>query len=377
MMEQVVYETSKLKQERATPVVGSPATPLRRARLQKARNSPKLKHHPFSVGHGDSSEEEDGNDPMGVAGSDTVHKQTKQTGSGCGVSGGPKSATATPSGSQVGGSTVVSGAAVTGTGPPPTEAGRKFSSSNTKRIAIGKLQAVEAFSKPLHHGATPSLIDANESRHESLETRKEHLTTPQNKVVKQYSDSETLHQRRMEGEEGGDKGSATPLRVGFYEIERTIGRGNFAIVKLARHRITRTEVAIKIIDKSKLDKVNLEKVYREVQVLKLLDHPHIIKLYQVMETKNLLYLVSEYASQGEIFGKWLSNNKPSIFILIESIIVVVGSDIIVSSFLTTNDDAKEFQVLLTSRKYISITILSFEELARGSFFPLCNINIIC
>ena len=63
------------------------------------------------------------------------------------------------------------------------------------------------------------------------------------------------------------------------------------------------QVAIKIIDKSKLDKVNLEKVYREVQVLKLLDHPHIIKLYQVMETKNLLYLVSEYASQGEIFGK--------------------------------------------------------------------------
>ena len=130
------------------------------------------------------------------------------------------------------------------------------------------------------------------------------------------------------------------------------------------------QVAIKIIDKSKLDKVNLEKVYREVQVLKLLDHPHIIKLYQVMETKNLLYLVSEYASQGEIFGKWLSNNKPSIFILIESIIVVVGSDIIVSSFLTTNDDAKEFQVLLTSRKYISITILSFEELARGSFISV-------
>ena len=105
-------------------------------------------------------------------------------------------------------------------------------------------------------------------------------------------------------------------------------------------------------------------------MLKLLDHPHIIKLYQVMETKNLLYLVSEYASQGEIFGKWQSNNKPSIFILIESIIVVVGSDIIVSSFLTTNDDAKEFQVLLTSRKYISITILSFEELARGSFFSV-------
>ena len=33
-----------------------------------------------------------------------------------------------------------------------------------------------------------------------------------------------------------------PVRVGFYDIERTIGKGNFAVVKLARHRITKTEV---------------------------------------------------------------------------------------------------------------------------------------
>ncbi|CAG0883653.1 unnamed protein product [Darwinula stevensoni] len=92
-----------------------------------------------------------------------------------------------------------------------------------------------------------------------------------------------------------------PIRVGFYDIERTIGKGNFAVVKLARHRITKTEVAIKIIDKSQLDEVNLHKVYREVNIMKQLLHPHIIKLYQVMETKNMIYLVSEYASQGEIF----------------------------------------------------------------------------
>ena len=52
-----------------------------------------------------------------------------------------------------------------------------------------------------------------------------------------------------------------------------------------------------------MDKANLEKTYREVEILKLLDHPNIVKLYQVMETKSMLYLVSEYASQGEIFGK--------------------------------------------------------------------------
>ena len=37
---------------------------------------------------------------------------------------------------------------------------------------------------------------------------------------------------------------SSPLKVGFYEIEETIGRGNFAVVKLARHRITKTEVRI-------------------------------------------------------------------------------------------------------------------------------------
>ncbi|XP_063913533.1 serine/threonine-protein kinase SIK2 isoform X3 [Zophobas morio] len=95
--------------------------------------------------------------------------------------------------------------------------------------------------------------------------------------------------------------SKTAVRVGFYDIERTIGKGNFAVVKLAKHRITKTEVAIKIIDKSQLDAGNLQKVYREVDIMKRLDHPHIIKLYQVMETKNMIYLVSEYASQGEIF----------------------------------------------------------------------------
>ncbi|XP_077985646.1 serine/threonine-protein kinase SIK2-like isoform X2 [Glandiceps talaboti] len=98
-----------------------------------------------------------------------------------------------------------------------------------------------------------------------------------------------------------------PIRVGFYDIERTIGKGNFAVVKLARHRITKSEVAIKIIDKSQLDETNLKKVYREVQIMKLLNHPNIVKLYQVMETKSMLYLVTEYASSGEMFD-YLANH---------------------------------------------------------------------
>ncbi|ELK08469.1 serine/threonine-protein kinase SIK1 [Pteropus alecto] len=106
---------------------------------------------------------------------------------------------------------------------------------------------------------------------------------------------------------GAGQGQQKPLRVGFYDIERTLGKGNFAVVKLARHRVTKTQVAIKIIDKTRLDSSNLEKIYREVQIMKLLNHPHIIKLYQVMETKDMLYIVTEFAKNGEMFDYLTSN----------------------------------------------------------------------
>ena len=74
-------------------------------------------------------------------------------------------------------------------------------------------------------------------------------------------------------------------------------------VCLCHSDLPKFQVAIKIIDKTKLDATNLEKVQREVEVMKLLDHPNIIRLYQVMTTKNMIYIVSEYAPSGEIFGE--------------------------------------------------------------------------
>lgn len=62
-------------------------------------------------------------------------------------------------------------------------------------------------------------------------------------------------------------------------------------------------MAIKIIDKSVLDEANLTKIFRETAILKRLRHPHVTKLYQLMETKQTIYLVTEYASNGEIFGE--------------------------------------------------------------------------
>ncbi|XP_034301766.1 serine/threonine-protein kinase SIK3-like isoform X2 [Crassostrea angulata] len=99
------------------------------------------------------------------------------------------------------------------------------------------------------------------------------------------------------------------VRVGYYEIDRTIGKGNFAVVKLATHIVTKTKVAIKIIDKEQLDEDNLKKIFREMRIMKLLKHPHIVRLYQVMETDRMLYLVTEYASGGEIFDHLVAHGR--------------------------------------------------------------------
>ncbi|XP_045770774.1 serine/threonine-protein kinase par-1-like [Maniola jurtina] len=97
--------------------------------------------------------------------------------------------------------------------------------------------------------------------------------------------------------------------VGNYELEKTIGTGNFAVVKLATHVITKSKVAIKIIDKSRLDEDNLKKTFREIAIMKRLRHPHIVRLYQVMESSHTLYLVTEYAPNGEIFDHLVSAGR--------------------------------------------------------------------
>ncbi|XP_045138307.1 MAP/microtubule affinity-regulating kinase 3-like isoform X3 [Portunus trituberculatus] len=100
------------------------------------------------------------------------------------------------------------------------------------------------------------------------------------------------------------RGSSSRSRteeIGKYRLLKTIGKGNFAKVKLAKHVPTGKEVAIKIIDKTQLNPGSLQKLFREVRIMKILDHPNIVKLFQVIETEKTLYLVMEYASGGEVF----------------------------------------------------------------------------
>ncbi|XP_072543782.1 serine/threonine-protein kinase MARK2 isoform X7 [Salminus brasiliensis] len=97
--------------------------------------------------------------------------------------------------------------------------------------------------------------------------------------------------------------------IGNYRLLKTIGKGNFAKVKLARHILTGKEVAVKIIDKTQLNSSSLQKLFREVRIMKLLNHPNIVKLFEVIETEKTLYLVMEYASGGEVFDYLVAHGR--------------------------------------------------------------------
>ncbi|XP_052006641.1 MAP/microtubule affinity-regulating kinase 3-like isoform X2 [Xyrauchen texanus] len=97
--------------------------------------------------------------------------------------------------------------------------------------------------------------------------------------------------------------------VGNYRLLKTIGKGNFAKVKLARHILTGSEVAIKMIDKTQLNPTSLQKLSREVTIMKNLNHPNIVKLFEVIETEKTLFLVMEYASGGEVFDYLVAHGR--------------------------------------------------------------------
>lgn len=89
-----------------------------------------------------------------------------------------------------------------------------------------------------------------------------------------------------------------------YEMGKLLGQGTFAKVYHARDIKTGASVAIKIIDKEKIVKVGMmEQIKTEISVMKLVRHPNIVQLYEVMATKAKIYFVMEYVRGGELFNK--------------------------------------------------------------------------
>ena len=107
--------------------------------------------------------------------------------------------------------------------------------------------------------------------------------------------------------------------ISDFKILKTIGEGTFGKVKSAEEIKTGQKVSIKILDKNKIQgKENMNQIIREIKILKELNHPNLIKLYQIIEDNYHYFIVTEYASGGELFNlivknKHLSENDASIF----------------------------------------------------------------
>ena len=92
--------------------------------------------------------------------------------------------------------------------------------------------------------------------------------------------------------------------MGRYEIGRQLGQGNFAKVYYARNLTSGQVVAIKIIDKDKITRVGLiVQIKREISIMRLVRHPSVLQLFEVMASKSKIYFVLEYAKGGELFNK--------------------------------------------------------------------------
>ncbi|XP_025830966.1 serine/threonine-protein kinase BRSK2 [Agrilus planipennis] len=105
----------------------------------------------------------------------------------------------------------------------------------------------------------------------------------------------------MQKENSSGNNTENQQYVGPYRLEKTLGKGQTGLVKLGTHCVSGKKVAIKIINREKLSESVLMKVEREIAIMKLIDHPHVLGLSDVYENKKYLYLVLEHVSGGELF----------------------------------------------------------------------------
>lgn len=157
-------------------------------------------------------------------------------------------------------------------------------------------------------------------------------------------------------------------QIGKYKLLKTIGKGNFARVMLARHMLTNSDVAIKIIDKTQLNPNSLEKLFREVSIMKILSHPNIVKLYEVIETDKTLYLVMEYVNNGEVFEYLVKNGRMKENVARQKFRQIVSAVQYLHSKKIIHRDLKAENLLLDSNLDVKIVDFGFSNMfVEGKF----------
>nr|ABK25045.1 unknown [Picea sitchensis] len=103
---------------------------------------------------------------------------------------------------------------------------------------------------------------------------------------------------------------APNILMGRYEVGRLLGQGSFAKVYLARNLETGQSVAIKAMNIEKILKGGMiEQIKREISIMRLVQHPNIVLLYEVMASKTKIYFVMEYVKGGELFNRVVEKGR--------------------------------------------------------------------
>jgi serine/threonine protein kinase len=87
----------------------------------------------------------------------------------------------------------------------------------------------------------------------------------------------------------------------FYDIKGLLGKGSYAEVRSANHRLAKMEVAVKILKKVSMTEKQIENARYEIETLKICQHPNIMRLYEIFENADNIYLVLEYLTGGNLY----------------------------------------------------------------------------
>ena len=136
----------------------------------------------------------------------------------------------------------------------------------------------------------------------------------------------------------------------LYEVKQKLGNGKFGLVKLGINKQTKEKVAIKIMNKKKMDTSDIELMRTEIEILKICQHPNIIRLFDIFENIDYIYIIMEYCPGGDLFS-YLEKRK---FQLSEERAVIIMNKIcnavfyFQSYFGVIHRDLKPENILMTS-----------------------------
>ncbi|AQL00325.1 Putative CBL-interacting protein kinase family protein [Zea mays] len=106
------------------------------------------------------------------------------------------------------------------------------------------------------------------------------------------------------------KNQDSQLVMGRYRLGQLLGSGNFAKVYKAHKVATGEAVAVKVLDKDAVHRSGMaEKVKTEVDVMRRVRHPNVVRLHEMMATRSKIYFVMEYASGGELFARLAQSTR--------------------------------------------------------------------